>query len=118
MPLTTFTPPRAPDPGTNDSPKVSVLKAEFGDGYTQATAAGINHIRRSLSLTWSFLSPTQAKAITDFFVARGGYTPFYYTPSDESTPVKWTCEEWRDEREKSGFRKVTATFMQSFNLLT
>lgn len=118
MALATFTPPRAPNIGTEDSPQVNLLKAAFGDGYTQVAAAGINHIRRVISLQWEVLTPTQAKAITDFFVAQGGYTPFYYTPSNETTPVKWTCEEWKDRRDRGGLRTVSATFVQSFNLLT
>jgi phage-related protein len=118
MAIATFTPPRAPNVGTEDAPKVSLLKAEFGDGYTQATAAGINHIRRIISLEWEVLTPTQAKAMTDFFVAQGGYKPFWWTPSNEATPLKWTCEEWKDKRDKGGLRTVSATFIQSFNLVT
>ena len=118
MTLATFTPPRAPAAGTKDSPKVNLLRADFGDGYTQASANGINSVRRVLSLTWELLTPTQASTITSFFVTQGGYTPFYYTPSNESTALKWTCETWDDERGQSGLRKVTATFVQSFSLLT
>lgn len=118
MAIATFTPPRAPDVGTQDAPKLSLLKADFGDGYSQITASGLNHIRRNLSLSWEYLTPTAAKTITDFLTAQGGYKPFYYTPSNETTAVKWTCEEWRDERLKGGMRKVTATFVQSFNLVT
>lgn len=118
MTISTFTPPRAPNFGTEDSPRVAILRAEFGDGYTQATAAGINHIRRTLSLNWEALTPTQAKAITDFFVAQGGYKSFWWTPSNESTALKWTCAEWKVKTEKAGFRSLSATFVQSFNLTT
>jgi phage-related protein len=118
MTLATFTPPRKPDRGTEDTPKVKVLKAEFGDGYTQSSPDGLNHIRRQMTLSWEMLNPTQAAAITGFFVAQLGCTPFWWTPSDETTPVKWTCEDWKDKRGDGGFRTVQATFVQSFNLLT
>jgi phage-related protein len=118
MTIQTFTPPRAPDPGSEDSPKIKLLEAEFGDGYTQASPDGINHIRRNMTLSWEFLSPTQALVITNFLQARGGYEPFWWTPSNESTAVKWTCKEWRTKREKGGLVTVNATFIQSFNLLT
>jgi phage-related protein len=116
MALPTFTPPRAPSPGTLRKPKLSLLRAEFGDGYTQTSRAGLNHIRRTLSLTWEYLTPTQAKAITDFLEARGGDQPFYYTPSDESAAVKWTCADWSDRAGKVGYRTISAEFEQSFTL--
>jgi phage-related protein len=116
MALLTFTPPIPPSPGTTNKPKVGVFKAEFGDGYTLSAPAGINNIKRVLTLQWDLLSPTNANIITSFFTARLGTQPFYYTPSDESTPVKWTCEEWSDRRGKSGMRSVNCTFEQSFTL--
>ena len=106
------------DPGTTVKPKLKLLKAEFGDGYTQVTRYGLNHKRKTISLTWETLTPTQASEIVTFFESHGGDTPFYYTPSDESTPIKWTCEEWDDQRKTGGLRKVTATFEQCFNLMT
>lgn len=118
MPLQTFTPPVAPSPGTGRTQQIKLLKAEFGDGYTQTALDGLNPIRRSLDLTWETLTPTQAKTITDFLNARGGTDPFWYTPSDETAPVKWTCEQWSDKNKKGGFRTITATFVQSFSLLT
>jgi len=118
MTLQTFTPARAPAPGTSRKPKIKLLTAEFGDGYTQETRDGMNHIRRTLTLTWDTLTPSQADDLSDFFVEHGGDTPFWYTPSNESTPVKWTCKDWSDTAEKQGFRTFRATFEQSFSLVT
>lgn len=116
MALQTFSPPIPPSPGTTAKPKLKLLKAEFGDGYTQSARDGLNHIRKTLSLEWEILLPDQAKQITDFFELQGGDIPFYYTPSDETTPIKWTCEEWDDKRTDGGLRNVTCTFEQSFSL--
>lgn len=117
MALQTFTPLRAPAPGTTNKPTLKLKTAEFGDGYTQTTRDGLNHIRRSLSVKWETLIPAEADVILNFFIAHGGDTPFWYTPSDETTPVKWTCKEWDDTREKAGFRTITATFTQDFSLV-
>jgi len=116
MALETFVPPIPPSPGTRARPKVRLLKAEFGDGYTQTTRDGINHIRKTLELEWETLTPAQAKQITDFLERHGGDIPFYYTPSNETVPIKWTCEEWEDTRGQGGLRTVTCTFEQSFSL--
>ncbi len=114
MPYTTFIPPVPPSPGTSDTPKIRKLEAEFGDGYSQAVPDGINHIRREMTLDWDLLTPTQSNEIIDFFRARGGCEPFFWTPSDELTPLKWICAEWSDKRGEGGMRSVSAKFMQSF----
>jgi phage-related protein len=117
MSLDTFNPPIPPSPGTERGQTVAILKAEFGDGYTGRIPDGLNHIRRTLQLKWELLTPAHAKAITDFMLAHKGTTPFLYTPSDEDTPVQWTCEEWDDTGADSGFRSVTAKLEQDFSLV-
>jgi phage-related protein len=114
MTLPTFNPPVAPSPGTADKPEINLLEAEFGDGYSQPTPNGLNHIRRVLRLTWDVLTPDQAESILSFFRARGGSKPFLYTPRDEATPVAWTCREWRDQSITGGLLTVSATLRQSF----
>lgn len=118
MALATFTPPIPPSPGTKTSRKLRILTVEFGDGYTQETRDGLNHIRKSITLEWKVLLPADLATIDTFFTTQGGDTPFYYTPSDESTPIKWTCKDWSDTRDKAGMRGIRATLEQSFSLLT
>lgn len=115
MAFNTFTPARAPDPGTTDAPEAKFIKTEFGDGYSALVPDGVNNIKRQMDLEWSMLTPTGAKALIDFFVAQNGQ-PFWWTPSDESTALKWTCVEWKDKRGEAGFRTVSAKFKQSFLL--
>jgi phage-related protein len=115
MALETFYPPVAPEPGTRNKSELKLLKAEFGDGYTQSARDGINHRRRVLSVSWAKLLPWQKDEIVSFLEERGGDQAFWYTPSNESDPVKWTCEEWDDARSDDGM-DVTATFRQSFIL--
>lgn len=112
--MDTFVPPRPPDGGTQDKPEWKVLKAEFGDGYTQMAPDGINPIRRVLSLTWSYLTPSQSNPMVAFLQAHIGQT-FLYSPTDEA-PEKWTCEDYTDKRENGGLRTLSITFRQSFNL--
>lgn len=93
MPIPTFTPEVRPSPGTNITPEISLNKASFGDGYTQSSPKGLNHIRRVVSLTWKGLTLDQAYALDVFFTGRGGYLPFLYTVRGD-TERKWTCAEW------------------------
>jgi len=118
MALNTFNPDPPPSPGTDLKRKPKLLKADFGDGYTQAAADGINWIKGTLTLTWDNLTLSQAVAIDNFFIAQGGYIPFYYTPSDDTAPMKWTCEDWSVKRGQGGIRTITATLTQNFSTLT
>lgn len=112
-----FTPDPPPSPGTEDKPEFKLLESEFGDGYTQSAPEGLNHIRRVLTLTWDLLLPAQSAAMMTFIRNRKGTDPFYYTPSDETDPVLWTCKDPRDKRLDNGFRSFSATFRQSFQLV-
>jgi phage-related protein len=117
MTIATFTPTPKPSPGTQRKPKLKLLKAEFGDGYTQTTPDGLNFVRRTLQLKWDLLTPTQADTFDTFFTTNAA-EPFWYTPSDETVAVKWTCTDWSSTVIEGGYRSFTAAFEQDFNLLT
>lgn len=112
MALDTFAPPVAPSPGTPFKPEVRINRADFGDGYAQASPQGLNHIRETMDLTWRGLTETQMIAIRDFFEAHGGYIPFWYQPRGRSEPEKWVCEKWAITDATPW--TVTGTFVQSF----
>lgn len=112
MPLETFSPSIAPSPGTSHKPRVDVLAAEFGDGYSQAAPRGLNHIKQSISLRWDGLTDTQMVELRTFFEGRGGYRPFYYQPRGFATQLKWTCREWSIS--DAAPWRLEAKFEQSF----
>ncbi|MFN3663089.1 phage tail protein [Yoonia sp.] len=112
--LANFTPPVPPSPGTAHTRQISLNKAGFGDGYTQSSLNGINHIRRIVALNWAGLSPDDVAALDQFFADQGGHQPFYYAPWGIDEPLKWTCEEWSSS---SGAPwTFTAKLEQSFTL--
>ena len=114
MSMTTFSPPVAPSPGTSHKPTVNLWEAEFGDGYSQPTPKGLNHIRRTVSLSWNALVYEDMRAIVDFFEARGGNEPFLFKPYGEPTARKWTCKEWTFAAESPW--TVSAQLVESFSL--
>ena len=117
MTTLTFTPPFDPSSGCSDEPEVKILKAEFGDGYSQAARDGMNSIRRVLSLKWDVLTVAEAQTMIAFFAANAGCDPFYYTMPDDAAPTLWTCEKWNEGYSAANLRSVTATFRQNFNLV-
>lgn len=118
MTLVTFTPPIAPEYGANNKPKVKLLEADFGDGYTQTAADGLNHIRAEWTLNWPALTPAQADSVETFFSDRGGYTPFFWTAPGKASAQKWTCKDWEVGFAGPNHRSIRATFVQSFNILS
>lgn len=117
MTVETFRPTLTPSIGSSEAPEFKVLKADFGDGYAQAARAGLNNVRRVLSLKWDVLPVAQANAIVAFFSAHGGTDPFLYTVPGEATAVLWTCEQYEEGYSSFNLRSITATLRQSFNLV-
>ncbi len=114
MSVPTFTPPVGPSPGTWHKPTVNLWEADFGDGYSQPTPKGINHIRKSTSLSWNVLTYEQMLEITDFFERMGGHLPFFYRPYGERVAVKWTCKDWTLATE-GGIWTLQAELVQSLS---
>lgn len=112
MSFPTFAPPIGPSPGTTRKPTFRILEAEFGDGYSQPTPDGYNHIREELSLAWDALTEGQMQSIYGFLLGRGGTLPFYYQPAGAQTVVLWTCDDF-ETRLIDGVWKITAKFRQS-----
>lgn len=111
MPLNSFTPPVAPSPGTENTPEIRLKKAEFGDGYTQTSRDGLNHIRDVVSLKWDVLTEAQADTIEAFIRTQGGDTPFLYALRGDVVR-QWTCEKYT--RTRGSPNTVTAEFRASF----
>lgn len=111
MAFPTFNPPVRQSKGTTISPTIKILSAEFGDGYTQESPDGINHIRDSVDLVWDTLLPEDAIAIETFLRGQKGTNPFWYDV-DELDHRKWTCKVWKRTRDE--VHSFSATFVESF----
>jgi phage-related protein len=76
--LIEFIPPQEPSPGAQNKPDIKILQAEFGDGYSQPTPDGLNHVRSVLSLQWDYLEGCERDGIISFLECRGGTEPFIF----------------------------------------
>ncbi len=115
MTTPTFIPPVSPS-SLQDKPEIRISTTEFGDGYTQETRRGLNHVRRVLQLRWEVLTQAQARTILSFLEERGGDRTFAYRVPGEEQPIKVTCREWIETRLPAGLVSIEATFRQSFAL--
>lgn len=104
-----------PDFGAEKSVESNVEETEFGDGYSQRQAKGINANRQVWKLTFNNRSTADADAIDAFLTARGGYESFDWTPPGGSAG-KYICRsgQWTKKRIKANLYSLTATFRQVF----
>lgn len=96
------------------------LVAEFGDGYSQAAADGINnHLEvwnieaRGPWVPSGCATGQSVKAIADFLDARSGWESFgWITPSGKSIMV--ACEGYSTQKLGGGIVTISAVFKQVF----
>ena len=98
MTFATFTPPMGASTsfslGTTEDFAPSVLRNNYGDGYSQRTPDGLNTTLRKLSPRWENLTYDEASTMISFFVARRGVDPFYFQLPGAVTIRKWICTKW------------------------
>ncbi len=105
-----FTWPPAWNASLNVRPRV--LSAQFGDGYEQRIADGINNMPRSWSLTFTNPLPISIE-IDNFLNARKGYEAFDWTPPDGAAG-RFVCKEWSYSHLAPNARTISATFIEVF----
>ncbi|MDD5271883.1 MAG: phage tail protein [Methylovulum sp.] len=88
-----------------------VLSAQFGDGYAQDSADGLNSNLQKWSLEFNDILAETGMAIDDFLTARNGVERFYFVNlRTETLTVK--CKTWKVKDIGNRKVNVTATFEQ------
>ena len=93
--------------------KPTVQRIQFGDGYEQRVAFGINTQPKSWSLRFNNRTDTERDNILTFLRARGAVESFDWTDPN-GYAAKWICEEWNTSQISCNFNEITATFRQVF----
>lgn len=92
--------------------KFRVRKAQFGDGYSQSVADGINNKVQSWPLQFVG-KKADMQDIIDFLDARAGYQSFYWTPPMGAQGL-YRAESYSPSPQGGPVYNVTATFQQVF----
>lgn len=117
MTIQTFSPAKKPSIGSGANHEAAILEAKF-EGYSQRAANGINNIYSELPLIWTNCSPSEASAIVSFFVDRGGYEAFWYTPPGYAAAWVFVCKKWSDPWSNGNRYNVSATLERVFDVVT
>lgn len=104
--------------GTSVKTEIKILKADFGDGYTQRAADGLNNIKESWDVEWKNIDKDTAFEIVNFIKARKGYQGFFWTPPGFDVARIWSCKEFGGPTPVPGsfLYDVRATFIEEFDL--
>jgi len=89
-----------------------VRKAQFGDGYSQEVADGINNKVSSWPLTFTG-GKEEMQALVSFLDERAGWQSFYWTPP-LGVPGYYKCASYSPSPVGGPVYAVTATFQQVF----
>lgn len=102
-----------PDQGASKSVEARVLSVQFGDGYSQEVADGINNLVETWTVSFTNRTQAEIQAIDDFFTALRGYLPFQWTTPDGKIKL-FKCKKWTPSYSHSLDSSLTATFTQHF----
>lgn len=116
MPDTFPTTVPSPDFNSKKTVKPRILENDFGDGYTQRAADGLNSLRREWSVSWTNLTTAQKNILIGFFESQLGYKAFLWTAPGDTAVRKWTAREWTEEPVAANIWSITSTFRQEFDL--
>lgn len=88
--------------------KVRIKKTQFGDGYMQRGADGINAVKRDWALGFNNISDTLANDIESFLAANVAAN-ISWTPPGYPSALKYICTEW--SRTYGGFNNNSISFV-------
>jgi phage-related protein len=92
-----------------------VIRCQFGDGYEQARADGINNKIDTWELMFEALTTTDRATLTSFLDGIGGWDYFTWTPIGEGSSKKFKVVDGFTETPLSGnLYTITFTAKQFF----
>jgi phage-related protein len=110
--MATFT--FTPDYNPNKTIKPNVTTVQFGDGYEQRFAKGLNSQTQAWSLQFKQREEDEANNIEAFLIARGGIEAFDWTPPDSEDSIRVKCTDWQKSVEVGNRWTITTTFTQVY----
>ena len=92
------------------TPKVHALN--FGDGYEQRIADGINNLTQNMSVSFTTRPKAEIDDLVAFFESLGGVTKFRMTLDDTNgaETIKVVCKSWNQTWVYDNFYSLSAQF--------
>lgn len=93
-----------------------VITAQFGDGYKQTSADGINNKNEQYAVKINAYENV-AKDIIAFFDRQQGWKSFFWTPPLGQLGL-YTCTDAKPTAQGGGLYVITGTFVKSYASLS
>jgi phage-related protein len=93
--------------------KFRVIETQFGDGYKQTSADGINTKDEQYVITVNAYK-VEAQKIMDFFDEHQGWKSFFWTPPLGKLSL-FTCADPKQTEQGAGLYKISGTFVKSYS---
>ena len=108
-----------PDKGMTRSNEPVIFKAEFGDGYQQRIANGINNLKQEFSVSFATREEAEIDDIVGFFESTNGVTAFDFTFADTNASgneetVKVYVSQFTQNWDYDDFYTLSATFVRVY----
>ena len=109
---------RRPDKMMSASSTPNIIETNFGDGYQQRIAKGINNLQQSYGVSFDNRTKEEIDDITAFFTNKGGVTKFDFTIPDSNnsgeTTIKVVCSSWSQAYKTGDYYGCSATFRRVY----
>ena len=109
---------RRPDKMMSASSTPNIIETNFGDGYQQRIAKGINNLQQTYGVSFDNRTKEEIDDITAFFTNKGGVTKFDFTIPDSNnsgeTTIKVICPSWSQAYTTGDYYGCSATFTRVY----
>lgn len=105
-----------PDRGFRKNSKPTVTNAQFGSGYSQRIAVGINTLDEQWDLNFRNRSIDSINAILSFLENHKGVEYFLWTPPYETMVLRVICQEWDTEYNSEFSKSLNCTFKRVYDI--
>jgi len=107
-----------PDKGMNRQSQSKTFVAQFGDGYEQRIANGINSLMESYAVTFNNRTKEEIDDITGYLGSLQGVTAISFTIPDSNnggeTTIKVVCDSFSHTYSYDDFYSASATFRRVY----
>ena len=108
-----------PDKGLSKSNTPVIFVAEFGDGYEQSIANGINNLKQEFNVSFATREKAEIDDIVGFFESTNGVTAFNFTFADTNASgneetVKVYVTQFSQNWDYDDYYTLNATFKRVY----
>lgn len=108
-----------PDRGFTRKNTAKIFRAEFGDGYEQRIANGINNLGQTLDVSFVNRPKDEIDDIVNFFESKNGVSAFTFRIADTNDTgneeaIKVYVEEWSQTWKYDDYYDLKATFKRVY----